>query len=140
MNINDVSAEIGDKLAAAEIGLRVLAWDADSISPPGVIFALPTEYEYDKTYGRGSDEFTLPIIVLVGKSDSRTARTSLGLYLNGSGPKSIKSVVDSHKVHNVYTSCDTVRVQQVSDIGPYVAGAITYLGATLDTRITGKGA
>jgi hypothetical protein len=47
--------------------------------------------------------------------------------------------VDSSKI-NQYTSCDTVRVQQVSDIGPYVAGSITYLGATLDTRITGKGA
>jgi hypothetical protein len=139
VNINDVSAEVGAKIVAAEIGLRVLAWDADSISPPGVLFALPSEYEYDKTYGRGSDEFTLPIVVLVGKADARSARTSLGLYLNGSGPKSLKSIVDSSRT-NTYTSCDTVRVQQVSDIGPYVAGSISYLGATLDTRITGKGA
>lgn len=139
MNINDVAAEIGDKIIAAEVGLRVLAWDADSISPPGVVFALPTDYVYDTTYGRGSDEFTLPIIVLVGKSDARNARTNLGQYLNGSGPKSLKSIVDSGKT-NTYTSCDTVRVQQATDIGPYVAGAITYLGATLDTRITGKGA
>lgn len=139
MNINDVAAEVGATIVAADIGLRVLAWDADSISPPGVIFALPTEYEYDKTYGRGSDEFTLPIIVLVGKSDSRTARTRLGLYLNGSGPKSLKSIVDSSK-SNPYVTCDTVRVQQATDIGPYTAGSIAYLGATLNTRITGKGA
>lgn len=139
MNINDVAAEIGATIVAADIGLRVLAWDADSVSPPGVIFALPTEYEYDKTYGRGSDEFTLPMIVLVGKSDARSARTRLGLYLNGSGPKSLKSIVDSSRT-NTYVTCDTVRVTQATDIGPYVAGAITYLGATMDTRITGKGA
>lgn len=139
MNINDVSAEVGDKIIGAEVGLRVLPWDANKINPPGVIFALPTEYAFDKTYGRGSDEFTLPIIVLVGKTDARNARLHLGEYLNGSGAKSLKSIVDSSKT-NTYTSCDTVRVQQVSDIGAYVAGAITYLGATLDTRITGKGA
>lgn len=139
MNINDVAEEVGGKIVAAEVGLRVLAWDANKVNPPGVIFALPTEYEYDKTYGRGSDEFTLPIIVLVGKTDARNARTHLGEYLNGSGTKSLKSIVDSSRT-NTYTSCDTVRVQQVSDIGAYVAGAITYLGATLDTRITGKGA
>lgn len=139
MNINDVAAEVIGKITAAGVGLRALKWDADSVSPPGVISALPTEYEYDKTYGRGSDEFTLPLIVLVGKADARNARTQLGEYLNGSGPKSLKSIVDSSKT-NTYTSCDTVRVQQATDIGPYVAGAITYLGATLDTRITGKGA
>lgn len=139
MNINDVSTEVGGKLVAAEVGLRVLAWDADSISPPGVLFALPTDYRYDATYGRGSDEFTLPMIVLVGKSDARTARTRLGLYLNGEGTQSIKSIVDSSNT-NTYESCDTVRVQEATDIGPYVAGAITYLGATLNARITGKGA
>jgi hypothetical protein len=139
VNINDVAAEIGATIVAADVGLRTLAWDADRVSVPGVIFALPDGYKYDLTYGRGSDEFTLPILVLVGKSDARTARTHLGLYLNGSGPKSLKSIVDSSKT-NTYVTCDTVRVQEVTDIGSYVAGAITYLGATLPTRITGKGA
>jgi hypothetical protein len=139
MNINDVAAEIGATISAADVGLRVLAWDADRVSVPGVVFALPMDYDYDQTYGRGSDEFTLPIIVLVGKSDARTARTHLGLYINGSGPKSLKAIVDSSKT-NTYVTCDTVRVRQATDIGAYVAGAITYLGATLNTRITGRGA
>lgn len=139
MNINDVTAEIGATITAADVGLRVLAWDADRVPVPGVIFALPTDYVYDQTYGRGSDEFTLPIIVLVGKTDARTARTNLGQYLHGSGPKSLKSIVDSSKT-NTYVTCDTVRIKEATDIGSYIAGAITYLGATLNTRITGKGA
>jgi hypothetical protein len=138
MNINDVADEIGGKVTAAEAGLRVLPWDADSVSVPAFILALPMDYQYDLTYGRGSDEYTQPLIVLVGKSDARTARKQLGLYLNGSGAKSLKSIVDSSKT-NTYTSCDTVRIQRADDIGAYTVGAVTYLGATLHARITGPG-
>lgn len=139
MNINDVAAEIGATIVAANIGLRVLTWDADSVSPPGVLFELPEEYEYDATYGRGSDEFIQPILIVLGKSDARSARLQLGQYINGSGPKSLKSIVDSSRT-NPYVTCDTVRVQRVTDIGTYMIGRVTYLGATLPTRITGKGA
>jgi hypothetical protein len=138
MNITSVEAEIGAKIIAAEIGLRVLTWDADSLSPPAVLFELPEEYQYDLTYGRGSDEFTLPIVVLVGKADARTARKALTQYLDGSGPKSLKSIVDSTNA-NTYTACDTVKIQRAQDIGPYMVGRVIYLGATLTTRITGPG-
>lgn len=138
MNITDVEAEIGSKIIAAEVGLRVLPWDADSVSPPGVLFELPEDYQYDLTYGRGSDEFTLPIVVVVGKSDARTARKALLAYLAGSGPKSLKSIVDNTNT-NTYTSCDTVKIQRAQDIGPYMVGRVIYLGATLATRITGSG-
>lgn len=139
MNINDVAAEIGAKITAAEIGLRVLPWDADSGVVPGVIFALPTGYRYDLTHGRGSDEYDQPIILLVGKADARSARLALGRYISGTSPTCIKSFVDSSNT-NVYTTCDTVRVLEVTDMGAYVSGGVTYLGATLVTHITGKGA
>lgn len=138
MNISDVEAEIGGKIIAAEVGLRVLPWDADSINPPGVLFELPDAYQYDLTYGRGSDEFTLPIVLVVGKTDARTARPALTRYLDGSGTHSLKAIVDSTNT-NTYTTCDTVRIQQVADIGPYMVGRVLYLGATLTTRITGQG-
>lgn len=138
MNINDVAEEIGDKVIAAEIGLRVLPWDADTVSAPALVLALPVDYQYDLAFGRGSDEYTQPLIVLVGKSDARNARKHIGLYLNGSGPKSLKSIVDSSNT-NTYTSCDTVRIQRADDIGAYIVGAVTYLGATLAARITGPG-
>lgn len=138
MNVNDVADEVGVKLKAAIPDLRVLPWDADSVSPPAVVFALPTDYAYDLTYGRGSDEFTLPIIVLVGKADARSARLRLCEYLAGSGPTSLKSIVDDSPT-NQYTSCDTVTVQRADDIGVYIVGAISYLGATLAARITGPG-
>lgn len=138
MNISDVEAEIGGKIIAAELGLRVLPWDADSISPPGILFELPTDYQYDLTYGRGSDEFTLPIVLVVGKTDARTARGALTRYLDGSGAHSLKATVDSRPT-NTYTTCDTVKIQQAQDIGPYMVGRVVYLGATLATRITGPG-
>jgi hypothetical protein len=136
VNITDVQDEIAGKISAAAI--RVLAWDADAVNPPAVLFELPEDYDYDLTFGRGSDEFTLPIVALVGKTDARSARKALGFYIDGSGPKSLKSIVDSSNT-NTYTSCDTVRVRKASDIGPYRVGAVLYLGATFETRITGPG-
>lgn len=137
MNINDVQDEVAGKLDTIT-GLRVLAWDADSVNPPAILFELPEEYDYDLTYGRGSDEFTLPIVLLVGKTDARSARKALGDFISGSGAKSIKATVDSGDA-NTYTSCDTVRVRKASDIGPYRVGSVLYLGATFETRITGPG-
>jgi len=138
MNINNVQEEIGATIVAADAGIRVTPWDADSVNPPAVLFELPEEYDFDLTYGRGSDEFTLPIVLLLGKTDARSARKALGAYLDGSGPKSLKAIVDSSNT-NTYVTCDTVKVRKASDIGPYRVGSILYLGATFETRITGPG-
>lgn len=136
MDVADVMAEIGSKLETID-GLRVFPYDVAKIPPPGAVVALPESVDFDATYGRGSDEMTIPVFVMVARTDSRSAHLELGAYLNGSGTKSVKAVVDSTN-SNTYTACDTVTVTR-AEPGYYTSGGVEMLGAEFTVHITGTG-
>lgn len=90
-------ADVMDELAAridTITGLRVHAFPPDNVAVPAAIVTYPDDYNYDQTYGRGSDRLTIPVVVMVGKASDRASRDELSLYANGSGLKSIKAVVE----------------------------------------------
>jgi len=136
MNIEAVQAEIATKLDAVP-GLNVVAYDAESVTPPAVLFAVPENYQYDNTYGRGSDSFVLPITVLVGRASARAARRKINEFISGSGDLSIKRVVDD-SASNTYTACHSVTIRDV-ELGTIRVAAVDYLGATFNAHIVGPG-
>lgn len=134
MNLGDVMDEIGDRLDAIG-GLRVYRYPPDNVAPPAAVVTYPETYTYDETYGRGMDRFTVPVIVMVGKVSDRASRDQLGVYLDGSGDKSIKAVVES----GTYTAFDTARVTGATFDIVSMAG-VEYVAATLPIDIAGQGA
>lgn len=133
MNLADVMDALAGRLETIT-GLRVYAWPLGSASPPAAIVAYPDDYSYDQTYGRGMDSMTIPVVVLAGKATERTARDELGAYVDGSGPRSVKRVLES----GPYTAFDTCVVTGV-DFDVYRLGGVDYVAAVFNIDVSGHG-
>lgn len=116
-------------------GLRVFAYPPGKVSPPAAIVSYPDDYTYDATYGRGMDRMTLPVVLVEGRPTDRTTRDRVGAYVNGSGTKSIKAVLESGE----YTTFDVVRVANV-EFDAFTIGAVEYMSAAFTLDIAGQGA
>jgi hypothetical protein len=75
------------------------------------------------------------VVAVVGKVVDRATRDNVGRWVAGSGPTSIKSVVES----GTYTAFDSVRVARIEFDGISI-GAVAYLAATFTLDIAGQGA
>lgn len=137
MNVEDVAAEIGDK-ADTITGLRVFRFPPDKVPNRSFVVGLPDDITFDETYGRGSDAMTFPAWVLLEKTNDRAAFAQLAKHLNGSGLDSIKAAVDSKRITNEYTSCDTVTVRS-AETGFYTWGGVEMMGAQFTITVTGSG-
>lgn len=89
--IGDVMDAIGVSLALVP-GLRVFDFPPDAAVPPFAFVDMPESIQYDLTYGRGSDRFTLKVYVGVGSQRDRVARDKLAAYAAGT---SIKAKIES---------------------------------------------
>lgn len=134
MNLADVMQQVADRLDLID-GLRVSGFPAPKVVPPAAIVSYPDTYDYDATYGRGMDRVTLPVVVVVGKASDRTARDRLGAYVDGSGPKSVKQVLES----GTYAAFHTLRVVSV-EFDVVTVGGTDYVAALFDLDIAGSGA
>lgn len=134
MDLAAVMDQVGDQLAAIT-GLRVYRYPSDSPQVPAAVVTYPAAYMYDETFGRGSDRITLPVIVLVGRVSDRASRNRIGAYVDGSGPKSVKQVVEA----GTYTAFDSVRVTGV-EFDIVSVAAVEHLAATFSLDIAGTGA
>jgi hypothetical protein len=133
VNLVDVMDEIARELGTIE-GLRAYPWPVTNPSPPCAIGLFPESYKYDETYGRGVDRMTLQFTLMVGRTSERSARDLLGSFMDGSGPKSVKRVLEAGQ----YNSFDTIRVTQV-DVDVFTMASVDYWGATFDMDILGPG-
>lgn len=134
MNLGDVMGQVADRLAVID-GLRVFAYPPDKLSPPAAWVAYPEGYTYDLTYGRGSDRIAnLGVVVAVGAVVDRVSRDRLSEYVNGSGAKSVKAVLES----GPYSAFDKLRVVDVT-FDVLTRGGTDYLGALFTLDIVGPG-
>lgn len=134
MNLADVMQAVADRLDTVQ-GLRVFAYPPDALHPPAAVVTYPETYTFDATYGRGMDQISLPLVVVVGRVSDRASRDVIGAYVDGSGTQSVKQVVES----GTYTAFDTVRVADVVFDMISIGGTV-YLAATFTLDIAGKGA
>lgn len=134
MIISDIMDELGVALARVE-GLRVFPYSVARITPPAAVVLWPETIRYDQTMGRGSDRVTLPVIILVGRTDDRSARDTLSVYLDGYGASSVKTVVEAHNT----TRWDSATVTTATPDAFQSAG-VEYIGAQFEIDIFGTGA
>lgn len=134
MNIDTVMTEVATRLRTIA-NLRVFDHPVDEVQPPTAIVSLP-HIAFDQTYGRGSDRYNMPVIFVVGKVESRASRNNLAPYVAGSGPKSVKAVLE---VGFTPVAFDTVCVQSV-DFDVMTWGSVEFLTATFLLDIMGSGA
>lgn len=135
MNLDAVMEEVATRLNTIT-DLRVTAHPVDTVNPPQAVVSLP-EITFDETYGRGSDRYTLPVVLAIGKVVDRAAMKNLAPYVAGAGAKSFKAVLEDESTP--YTAFDSLRVQSVSfDVIAW--NAIEYLTATFVLDIIGDGA
>lgn len=133
MNLADVMDEIAARLSTID-GLRVFPYPADSPTPPAAVVSYPEAYNFDETYGRGSDRMTLPVVVVVGKPYDRSTRSSLSKYCNGFGPASVKAAVETGPA----ASFDVARVTGIEFDVVSIRGE-DMMAALFDLDIAGQG-
>ncbi len=134
MNLADVMDDLGAALARID-GLRVFPYSADKVSPPAAVVLWPERIDYDATATRGGDRLAVPLAVLVGRVDQRSARDALARYMDGSGPSSIKAAVEAHEP----TAYDSARVKAATP-DSFTSGGVDYIGALFAVDIIGRGA
>lgn len=115
-------------------GLRVFDFNVPTIEPPTAIVSLP-RITFDLTYGRGTDQLELPVILAIGKGDDRAAEVNAMPYVAGSGSKSVKGVLEGA----AHTAFDTLQVRS-AEFDVFQWNSIDYLCATFQLVINGSGA
>jgi len=76
------------------LGHQVSAYELSSPTPPCAYVVGPA-IDYDKSFGRGSDDLTFTVVVLVPFVSDVAAQKEIDEYLEGD--KSIKDLVESDK-------------------------------------------
>ncbi|MFI9552644.1 hypothetical protein [Nonomuraea endophytica] len=112
----------------------------DNIHPPAAVITPGFEGEpcvrFDSTMGRGADDFLFTVSVYVQYSDDQAAQVELDAYLEGTGPRSIKEVLEADV--SLGGNVDFVRVREARGYGPtrWGEGGTRYLGVDFGIEIT----
>jgi hypothetical protein len=132
VDIAQIRVGLRDRLLTIS-GLRALEYVPPKVSPPMACVSGP-EVRFDDTMGRGSDDYTFPVLVLAQKVSERGAQAQLDAYLNPSGPSSIKAAIEADETLGGIV--DFAWVREVREYGAVEVGEISYLGATFLVEIT----
>ncbi|WP_157251040.1 hypothetical protein [Nonomuraea typhae] len=113
----------------------------DNIHPPAAVIMPGFEGEpcvrFDSTMARGSDEFLFTVSVYVQASDDTSSQVELDAYLEGSGSRSIKQVLETDA--SLGGTADFVRVREARNYGPTEwggSGGTRYVGVDFGIEIT----
>lgn len=109
-------------------GLRVSYYILDNPSPPVAIVAPPT-IKYDQSFGRGLDEYSFQVIVLVTRADERIGQELIDSYCAPAGAGSIKAAIESDRTLGGLVA--DLRVTDMTGVSPTTfADGQVYLTAT----------
>ncbi|MFF6825049.1 hypothetical protein [Streptomyces longwoodensis] len=114
----------------------------DAITAPH-FFVAEYEQDFDKAMGRGLDELKFTSRVLVGRADDKSAQRLLDSMLSGSGPASLKQVIEVARgapgEYALGGLAHDLHVMRVQGYRWYEHAGSTYVGAELMIRVLGKG-
>lgn len=139
MDLFAVMTEVDTRLKTLP-GIRTTAIGTDqSVSVPAAVQYLPERINYDLTNGRGQDQFTdLVVVVFVGRANLRNAIKAITPYLKGTGPSSVKQLLDF--ATTPYTTCFDFQVQWSEVDYTAVLNGTNYLAALFHCNVFGSGA
>jgi hypothetical protein len=113
--------------------LRVYDTIPDVIVPPCAIVG-QLDFTFDVDNARGLDQANVDIFVIVQRFSERAGQDKLDTLLAGTGPKSIKTALESDRTLGGLVN--TLRVTS-ADSGTYASGDQTYLSYRYNLIIWG---
>lgn len=134
-SLTALRAGLATRLATIS-GLRASATIPDNPSPP-IAVVMPGRITYDTAFGRGSDEYTFDVMLIVGRVADRASQNSLDAYCASSGSASIKAAIEADRYLGG-SALDT-RVTEMRDQGPLAIGDVIYLTATFAVTVIAAG-
>ena len=133
MDVARVMDDIADRLDSIE-GLRVHHSPPARVTPPAAVVSYPDRIEFDTTYRRGADRLTLPVVVVIGRPSDDATREALGAYCDGSGPRSVKGVLESW----AYSALHELTVTRI-EFDVVTIAAVDYMAAVFTLDVIGTG-
>jgi hypothetical protein len=101
-------------------------------------------FKFDLAFHRGADELNLSLMLLVSRTDDRSAQELLDAYISGSGPASVKAAVEAEReITGRVTFGGSCHDAQVTGVEAYqwydVGDGTKFLGAKFAVRCIGSG-
>lgn len=131
-SLTNIRNEIGNNLANIT-SLTVYKYIPDSVEPPTAVVGVVERIEYDNSFARGSDTYTIPVILYISRVDAQLSQETLDSYLQSSGANSVKAQIESDLSLNGEAS--SVRVTDATDYGVYNVNNIDYLGVQFSVEV-----
>jgi hypothetical protein len=131
-SLTNIRNEIGNNLSSIT-GLNVYKYVPDMVEPPTAVVGVVERIEYDSTMARGSDVYTIPVLVYISRVDAQLSQESLDSYLQSSGANSIKAQIESDTTLN--SEAQSVRVTDATDYGVYNVNNIDYIGVQFSVEV-----
>lgn len=116
-------------------GLRAYDTIPDDINIPAAIVGVPESIEFDTTYGRGADRYTIPVRVYASLASERAGQDKLDGYLAASGSGSVKAAIEGDPT--LGGAAHTTRVTQARGYGVYEIAGVSYLGVEFICEVIG---
>jgi hypothetical protein len=142
MDLARLRTELAAALAPVRPVLNVYAYIPDSVSPPCAFF-VPGRLAMDRAMGRGMDEWSMTMRLLVSRADDEASQKRLDAYLSGSGPGSVKAALEAARgapgESALNGAADDVHAGAWDRYGLHEHFGVMFLGAELDIRIIGSG-
>lgn len=107
-------------------GLRTSSFVPDDPKPP-VAVVMPDNITFDRSFGRGLDEYRFTVMVIVGKVSDRASQAALDAYCNPTGTSSVKTALESDTT--LGGRCADLRVTEMRNYQSLSVGEVTYLAA-----------
>lgn len=107
-------------------GLRTSSFVPDTVSPP-IAIVEPASIKFDVSMGRGLDEFSFKVTVIVGRATDRAAQATIDSFCSSAGSSSVKRAIESDRT--LGGKCNDLRVTNLSSYGSVQIGDTPYLAA-----------
>lgn len=118
-------------------GLSTEAYVRNIADVPVAMVGGPDPIEYDKTFGRGHDDYTFPIMIFSSLVSDEESQENLDSYLDPYGSKSLKAAIEADPTLGGVVQ--DLRVTGTQEYGPQDISGILYLGAVLLVSVMAPG-
>lgn len=133
MILKSVMQDIGRRLDTIN-PLRTQSYESDEINPPAAFVNLPSNIDYQTTYGSGVNAIRLEITILVSKSDARIRLEQIAPYADSEGAKSVAEVLET----GTYIAFDSIQVLS-SRFDVITIAGVDYLACIFQVEVIGSG-
>jgi hypothetical protein len=147
MQISSIREALADAARAVVLPDGISKLTCSGYVPDSVIaphfFVAEYEQDFDKVMARGLDELVFTSRVLVSRTDDQFAQRVLDGMLSGSGPASLKEVIEVARgapgEYALGGLAHDLHVMRVQGYRWYEHAGATYVGAELMIKVIGEG-